>query len=501
MAGLYDFDMADTPAPAPAPAQPDLSVEDLHLTFLQTILEWLGNPSQFVTQNMLDVGLGLFWAISFLYFSHLFLKLVIESSSMMDYMGQIINGVITWGILKFVLDFYIAPLPGADGLSLLDVVRTGFDQVCAAMLGIRPDEIGFTVYAGFEAYMKIALMMWESFPTGGFSDLASIVQLVASLAQFKVLIADFAIMFITMIALVACAGLYIAIYAYAMMMFAVGMMVGPIMLPWKLLSPFSYIADGWMKFMVMAGMYKIVALAIIHINELIAMGVLNTMLAKQTVTANFFSGAIRPNFNNAVVVWANIESSPLQHLLLSLAMLLLSLLTIYMLLKVNEITSSLLSGAGGGGMSFGRTGMGTLGGSTGGGGGSKGGGGAVGQLAGMATGGATTAMAAAKSAAGSSLSGRTAQAATSAAAKGADKAMSALPSGAQMAAGAVSSAAKSATDRARQTMSAAGNSVAQKAMQSPPGQFAQQAVSAISRGGESSAKPTQTAITKGQGNG
>lgn len=483
--------MAGSPTPsAGSTPPPDLQLSDLHFIFLQGVLDWLADPSQFVSVRMVELGNGLFWAISFLYFAYLFLKLVIESSSIMEYMGQLISSIITWGMVKFALDFYVSPLPGADGLGLLGVFNTGFNQVCAAMLGIDAAAIGQSVYGGFEAYMKIALIIWNTFPLNLSFNIGDILQTLASLSQWKVLIADFAITCLTMLALVACAGMYIAIYAYAMMLFAVGMMLGPIMIPWKLLSPFSYIADGWMKFMVLAGMYKVVALAIIHINELIAIGVSDTMLAKQGVTngvINGFLSGTRPlNLSDTAVVWANIESAPLQHMFFSIAMLLFALLSFYMLMKVSEITSALLSGAGGGAMNFGRGGMASLGGSGAGGGGLGGGGGSssTGQLAGMATGGVGAAATAAKSALGQSSAGRVTSAAGSAVGNLANKAVSAMPPGVQLAAGAVTSAGKNAMSRAKQTMSDAGKSVGQRAMQSPVGQNARQVVNAINRGGQ-----------------
>lgn len=451
-----------------APPPQELQLSDLHFTFLQGVLDWLADPTQFITQNMLQMGTSLFWSISFLYFSYLFLKLTLESSSVMDYMGQLINSIIVWGLVKFTLDFYASPIPGTT-LGLVGVINVGFNQVCAAMLGIDATAINQSVYGGFEAYMKIALIMWNTFPLHLSTNPGELLSTLAALSQWKVLIADFAVMCITMLALVACAGMYIAIYAYAMMLFAVGMMVGPIMIPWKLLSPFSYIADGWMKFMVMSGMYKVVALAIIHINELIAIGVANTMLSKQSVTngavSGFLSGARPLNFNDSAIVLANIESGPLQHMLFSIAMLLFALLTYYMLQKTSEITSGLLSGGGGGGLGVGRGGFGgggmpgTGGGAGAGSAGGGAGGGVAGRLAGMAAGGVGAAASAAKSALSTSGSARAARF-TGAAANALPGASSVKAAGSNAVA-----AGSNAISRAKQAMGDAGKSVAQKAMQ------------------------------------
>lgn len=432
------------PAAPPAPPSNNLTIDDLHMTFLQGIMDWLANPAQFVNTRMLELGTSLFWAIAMLYIAFIGLKIMLDSSSVNEQMGVLINAMIPIGIIKFVLDFYIAPIP-AVGMSFPVLFNNGFTYIGATMLGLDLEtSMSNSVYAGLEAYMKIALILWNTFPIPGYDQgfWASLVTLWEGVAQYQIMIADFVVMCVAMLALVACGGLYIAIYTFSLMLFAVGIMLGPIMLPWKLLPSFSYLADSWVKFMVMAGMFRLVALAIIHINEIIAIGIANKMDSARLLNADFFNGVTPPNIENGSIVALNILTLPLQHMVLSLAMLVVSLLTLYMLTKVDQVTSALLTGSGSGGLSFGHGGMQTAVGAGGKSGGGIGGSGMGAQLMNRAAAAAGMAASAAGGAALKSTPGRLASSGAKAAANSsaAGKAFDALPANAQMAVGAIASA-------------------------------------------------------------
>ena len=482
--------MGNTSAPS------NLTIDDLHLAFLQTILDWLSDPKTFVVDRMLSMGQELFWVITLLYFSFMGLKLVLDSSSVMEQIGSLINALIPWGLIKFALDYYATPLPGTDK-SLIETLDYGFKQVSANMLGLDVNtSVTNGVYAGMEAYMKIALMLWQSFPIGGYqgdSVFSKLTGFIEALSQYQVLIADFIIMCVAMLALVACAALFIAIYAYAMMMFAVGMIVGPILLPWRMLPPLSYLTDGWLKYMVLSGMFRVVALAIIHINELIALGIANTMDTHYALTSNIANGmsngTLPINLSNTAILAINIATSPIQHLILSMAMLIVALLTLYMLTKVDSVTGSLLSGTGSGGLSFGKGGMQTAfggGGHGGGAGGAGAGGGSNGGTGIGGSGGGNAIVGAAKAA----LSGGASAAATAAGSTAASrlssyaggKAFDKLPSGAQGAIAAGGVAASNAVSRANTAMQSAGNAISG----TPKGQQ----INAVTRAANTS-KPTQ----------
>jgi hypothetical protein len=351
------------PAPAPAPVVSGMSTTDQILvngmpdiTFIRDAMMWLSTPTELVTMNLLYAGTHLLMAIAALSFAFLSIKMMLEASSYMDYLGQFINGLIMYGMVEWVLHNYTS----GTGGGLIVLFNQGFDQAIMAMLGItNAADIQYNVWAGFMADLKIANMLVSSLPINNGMSLATLIGAVTALQQPYVVMLDLFMMACAWITLLAGGVLFVGIYIYSMMLFAVGMMLGPIMLPWTLLKPFSFVGEGWIKYMVMAGFYRVVGMAIIHINEYIAMGIVNAM----GVRADTISGtAIKsiPTFAkfelNSITQWP-------QHLVLSAMAFCFGLLTLYMLSKVGEITQALLSGSGNAGLQFsGHNGLASMGG-------------------------------------------------------------------------------------------------------------------------------------------
>jgi type IV secretion system protein TrbL len=377
------------PAPLPAAAStPSMStaqqiaVDGLpDIVFIRDVLQWISDPTKLMTSangqpnGVLAAGNHLLMAIAALSFAFLSVKMMLEASSYMDYLGQFINGLIMYGMVEWVLHNYTS----GTGGGLVVLFNQGFDQVVNAMLGLQGSAvIANNVWAGFQAMLKIGAIVTDNIPGGANSGaISTIFAAVTGALTPMTVVLDFVLISFLWIVLIADAVLFVAIYIYSMMQFAVGMLVGPIMLPWMLLKPFSFIAEGWIKFMVMAGFYRIVGMAIIQINELIAIGISNAM----GVQNNTFNTPIAtiPQFTKitltAYTQWP-------QHVLISAMALAFAIMTFYMLIKVNEIVQGLLSGGGSGGMSFGKHGLTSVGGGSPGGGGNHGGspGGGVGSV-------------------------------------------------------------------------------------------------------------------------
>lgn len=184
--------------------------------------------------------------------------------------------------------------------------------------------------------MSQALMIFNSMPGLPDISLTDIFDLQNSSKLLTTWFVDLVASVLAMLSMTASAVLFMVIYSYALLMFMVGAVVGPIMLPWYLLSPFKFVAEGWIKFMITAGMYRVVAIAIIAILT----PFLNEMQAVMAEQAAYFT-------TNATTA----DKAMLQthHLFFSVSILVFSLGVLYMLSKVPEIVAGLLGGAGGGG--------------------------------------------------------------------------------------------------------------------------------------------------------
>jgi len=276
--------------------------------------------------SLVSMGTSLFFATAALYLSFLTLKIML-SDGPMEQISEVITSLLTVGMIFFPLQYYP---------TFLGWVNMGFSQVAAQIAGGTNTTTTDLVWAGFQKIVSQAFLIFNSMP--GLPDIAlsDIFDLGNSSKLMTTWLFDLFISMLAMLCMTGSAVLFMVIYTYALLMFMVGAVVGPIMLPWYLLSPFKFVAEGWIKFMITAGMYRVVAISIIAIltpflNEM------QTVMAEQ---AAYFTA-------NATTA----DKALLQthHLFFSVSVLVFSIGVLYMLAKVPEIVSGLMGGAGGGG--------------------------------------------------------------------------------------------------------------------------------------------------------
>jgi type IV secretory pathway VirB6-like protein len=59
---------------------------------------------------------------------------------------------------------------------------------------------------------------------------------------------------------------YIAMYIISMVLLYVAAALGPVMIPWVLFGPMSFLFDGWVRFVIGASLYKVVGLVMIAVS-------------------------------------------------------------------------------------------------------------------------------------------------------------------------------------------------------------------------------------------
>lgn len=279
--------------------------------------------------SLVSMGTSLFFATAALYLSFLTIKIML-SDGPMEQISEVITAIITVGIIFFPLQNYP---------TFLGWVNMGFSQVATQIAGVAGGTSATTtdlVWAGFQKIVSQAFLIFNSMP--GLPDIAlsDIFDLENSSKLMTTWLFDLFVSMLAMLCMTGSAVLFMVIYTYALLMFMVGAVVGPIMLPWYLLSPFKFVAEGWIKFMITAGMYRVVAISIIAILT----PFLNQMQTVMAEQAAYFT-------TNATTA----DKALLQthHLFFSVSVLVFSIGVLYMLAKVPEIVSGLMGGAGGGG--------------------------------------------------------------------------------------------------------------------------------------------------------
>lgn len=294
------------------------------LSSFTTAFDPASASAQATVTSLVGMGTSLFWAIAALYMGFLGLKIMFEDGPTSQ-IGELLNAFLVIGMLFWALQTYP---------TMLGYVNTGFSQVAAQIAG----GTGATdlAWAGFKKIMSQALMIFNTMPGLPDISLTDIFDLENSSRLLTTWFVDLVASVLAMLCMTVSAVLFMVIYVYALLMFMVGAVVGPIMLPWYLLSPFKFVAEGWIKFMITAGMYRVVAIAIIAILTPF-LSEMQTVMAEQ---AAYFT-------TNATTA----DKALLQthHLFFSVSILVFSIGVLYMLSKVPEIVSGLLGGAGGGG--------------------------------------------------------------------------------------------------------------------------------------------------------
>lgn len=113
-------------------------------------------------------------------------------------------------------------------------------------------------------------------------------------------------------------GVYAAMLALSQVMLSIGLIVAPIMIPWLILEQTSFVFHGWVKFIIVAGMQKVVGAILL------------------TMTAGLLDAVAR------LAIAA--EASPTYDATSYLVAALLSLLMAFLMLQIPAIASSLISG-------------------------------------------------------------------------------------------------------------------------------------------------------------
>ena len=310
------------------------------------------------TMTLIPMGTHLFYAIGALYFALMGLRTMLESSSIQDHLGELIGAFITCGMILSALEYY-EPLTG--------FINTGFDQVTntlAQSTGNVPvgGNAKDAVWAGFRLLGNHAINLFNGLPINFEMSLWSVIDAANGWLQLSVVLLDVLVTLVAMGVMFLAAVMFMVVYVYSLTMFMLGVIVGPILLPWQLLKPFSYLTEGWIKFLITAGMYRVVSMALIAL--------MGPMLSQMQIQMQAQINLIKQMDVAPGTSVSALASLPAHHLFFSFCVLILACIILYMFMKVPEIVSSLLSGGGGGGLRFGKGGMGDLGG--GGGGGSGG---------------------------------------------------------------------------------------------------------------------------------
>lgn len=298
---------------------------------LGPLLEML-NGAGSLTDDMTGYGASLLAVLAGVILSWNGIKIAMEMSSINETIGKFVNLILVVSITFLLFDNY------DEFFSPNGILISGFD-VLASTFGMGSFEYTIKQVVGnfFTLAAKIMGIANIESTTGGstlpatpeegglFETMKNIGPAIGGLIDFlPALILRAAAAIVTIIA-----G---AIFAIQMLMsqiaIVIGAIIGPIMIPWMLIPATSFLFDGWLKFMITAGMWKVVGAIIISL--------------------------VTPALNSTAQKIADMEIGKTafgEQTLLAMGCLILAFVFAVMMSKIQELASALVSSGTIGGIS------------------------------------------------------------------------------------------------------------------------------------------------------
>ena len=183
------------------------------------------------------------------------IKMLLEGGSMMENLSSFFALGFTWGICKFILDSYGTIIPS---------INNEFNDVISAITGVsaKNDIVSsylVSVFNMISAGLDSIAKAYNDAP--GF--FATLFDPDKSVTGFAFTLAIKIIVFLSFSVLALLASFIVFVmYNMALLLWMLGMIVGPMLIPFLLLPPATEYFSKWLAFMVNAGMLKVVTITI-----------------------------------------------------------------------------------------------------------------------------------------------------------------------------------------------------------------------------------------------
>lgn len=255
--------------------------------------------------KLLPAGQSLTGTLAFLLISWGGVKLVLEGGSFVEGLGEMLNKFfligLVWWLVSSGHEIWVSGLlasfteigntltgAGTNPLHQALAELTGMIDKMWASIKLSPDA-GVLTSAGLELFFAGL--------TGGI---------------FKLL----AIGFVTV-----AAAIFTAMYAVSQVLIGIALALGPVFIPWLLLDAASFVFYGWLKFLVVAALYKVVGLVVLSYGA-----AMMTWLTQATAAASLAGDAASVN------------------VIASLVVVLLSFVLAFLMFQIPTIANGLMSG-------------------------------------------------------------------------------------------------------------------------------------------------------------
>lgn len=220
--------MASTPPVDPA---------ELVGRMLQTITTSIESIN-FATEGQFLLGVLTIIALSLAGIRHM-----LASETYADVISSLVMIVLTWGFASYVIGS-----PNAPG-AFLPGLNSGFDLIAEKVLEGKTfnETLGSMLHSAFELLAGSEAANMED--TRSWTE---------KIADFGYSLLSVGMKLFSAFLVVITALLYAGQYLVTQFMIKIGTLLAPLLVPWIMFQPTRFLFEGWLKFMIVAGMQKVV---------------------------------------------------------------------------------------------------------------------------------------------------------------------------------------------------------------------------------------------------
>lgn len=269
---------------------------------------------------LLPEGEKLFSLLAVIVVSWMGIRYLLQSGSMTDLMGSFIQTILMIGLVYWFIQPSSYEMIFGNGK--IDDISSGIvgtmNLIAGKLLGSEDGSIAGSITT------TVSLLIGKSVEIGSAmkDQFFSVSGWDAGLELLGIFFTNiFVIVYyiVAMFMLLLAGLIYFAVSVYAQVMIAIALILGPILIPWILLPATSFLFDGWLRFLIIAALTKVVGAIMI---------------------------AITGKVLDSVVL--NISNADFTTQIISAMMaMLFSLLIVYLMSQIPSIASSIIQGGSG----------------------------------------------------------------------------------------------------------------------------------------------------------
>lgn len=313
---------ASTSSTANGPRIDTKRYESVFEKTMKAIFTALRTSSDNISQGLLGLGNKLFGVLAVIVLAWSGIKLTLEVGSFSDIVGELFHSLFIIGLTYWFLGAGYGTLTGGIDSFTNDATAVIF---AAGPSGSTYDSSNpfSAVGAGFEKIYSVTAYLFDGM-TALYKDKNNALTVLEAIFSNILSVVFFGI---AMLAIMVVAAIYVLMATAGLILTQVAIAIGPIMIPWLIFSPASFLFEGWLKVMIGSCFYKIVGAVFV------------------ALVSNMFTNLVLA-INNDFAITKSQLGSISDYLLISTMVISIAILAGYLMWQTPSIVSGLVGGGG-----------------------------------------------------------------------------------------------------------------------------------------------------------